>query len=878
MPFANLIEHENDSTGVNYDNGNNYDIGTIGTSHWDVDRTGNYIMNCNTNFELSFTTTEAVNLAAYTYGNAAGGYDLPAYTPNTEIFIGVGLYVNNVLSGVEQYTTALNFPSSLALGLTTLTKSLTYFNESVYLLSGDVVTFKATLHSGQQFSSNLWIQYEPATATSPTNSSVSVDLTADTSVMSNGVSGGILVDGDAVELKSYIPKNIKQSDILTDIIKRYNAYITIDEDNDRLIRVETRDGYYARGTTLDWTNKKDFSERDTIVLLSELQNKEVELTYKKSEDEYSKKYSAGVGGDIYGVQKIKYDNEFVTGTKKIESPFGSSPLVYSDSDNTMVLSSIDSSTPKTVPKVLHYGGLINTLDSKTWSFTHITGGVSVVNTHTTYPYAGHLDNPINPTLDINFGDVPYEWYSSKQSNTTRNLYNRFWKNYIEQINEGKKVTMSFDLSEVDISFIKDNLNSRIFVRDAYYYINKIKDYNPIVKRNTKVELLKVKEANTFAELDIEIGLGDGGDTAPYTGDDVRTPINSTDEPIVGIDDGIVIGTETQVFSSSNYSLALGEENTIGSASPYSMIIGSNNTISSRVSGGFIFGTSNKTITEANTGYIGETFYRNGLPASPENSYLLADAIALRDAGTLMEGVSYFCSDIGLTFKAIDSRTLNFLTYKSIKVIKGAQYLTLETFITGKSYIVGDIVIWGGRVWELLVTQGSDTDPIDDFNLPTAYFEMLTDVSYYDFLTIGLKFDEYKSRIHESFDGKGNVVRTFDEDFHFLSDWGNDFIYNNETRGFVNNDVNNIVGNRCGIIKNNALTGEISENRNNGDITDNTNSTGFSLSITNNVNNGSIDFNNATASIVISNNINNGYIGNATMTNRAVSITDTTLNK
>ena len=48
--------------------------------------------------------------------------------------------------------------------------------------------------------------------------------------------------------------------------------------------------------------------------------------------------------------------------------------------------------------------------------------------------------------------------------------------YIKQIDGGRLLSAYFDLDEIDIRFIKDNFNAKIFIKDSYYYVNKIIDY------------------------------------------------------------------------------------------------------------------------------------------------------------------------------------------------------------------------------------------------------------------------------------------------------------------------------------------------------------------------------------------------------------------
>ena len=318
-------------------------------------------------------------------------------------------------------------------------------------------------------------------------------------------------DGDEIEISQYLPKEIKQKDIISDIIRRYNVYIRKHPSKSKTLLLETRDNFYNDYEVIDWTQKKDYSSEDNIKFLSDLQNKEILFTYKKAEDiksaddaSYNKQYTISTG-DIYGQKLIDFENNFVKGVKKIESIFSTTPLVYRGEDeinarNYVVVPSVKSTEEKRKPVLCYWGGMkpVKKPDGSSaalfirWGIT-TPGGIP----YSTYPYAGHWNDPYNPTIDIHYGQITYEFYGSINQTTNNNLFNRYWRNYYNQISTGKLVTSKFYLRETDINFIKDNLNTRIFIKDSYYVINKIIDYKPLEDGLTTVELLYIKQGTDF---------------------------------------------------------------------------------------------------------------------------------------------------------------------------------------------------------------------------------------------------------------------------------------------------------------------------------------------------------------------------------------------
>jgi hypothetical protein len=132
-----------------------------------------------------------------------------------------------------------------------------------------------------------------------------------------------------------------------------------------------------------------------------------------------------------------------------------------------------------------------------------------------YPYAGTLDNPYNPTLDILFG-IPRElYYSSNSENNTiykytdGNLFNTYWKNFIDTYcdKDAKKVMVYLQLNPVDIQ----NLDFRklIYINGVLFYLLSIVDYNAMSDETTKVELLRVLNLDPFTPTQFELTNGTG---------------------------------------------------------------------------------------------------------------------------------------------------------------------------------------------------------------------------------------------------------------------------------------------------------------------------------------------------------------------------------
>lgn len=487
--------------------------------------------------------------------------------------------------------------------------------------------------------------------------------------------------GDDIDLNLFVPKSIKQRNFFADIIKRYNLYIRPNPNKIRTLILETRDKYYSNTEVLDWTYKKDYSSEDQINFLTELQNKEILFTYKNDSSavaadgkNWGEIYTKSTG-DIYGQKKIVFDNDFVKDTKVIESIFTSAPLLYRDK-NGVVVPGIKSTEGKRNPVIGYWGGKIPVKDE---DGVVITNGLSInwsgtTATYSDYPYAGHYNDPYEPSEDIHFGEVTYENYGILIKNiTNNNLFNKYWRNHINQISTGKLITAYFRLTSSDINKIKDNLSYRIFVKDSYYTINKIIDYKPLEDGLTKVELLRIDAGSTFVPTDTPLSAITDNSFVVNSTNVVRAlvktnnqvisgPISTSESNEVYSKNMIVLGENNYVGEGSSGVIS-GNDNNVGGNSENINIQGNNNVIAPGVSNVTVIGDE-QTVTESNTSVI------NGLTVNPDGSTKTSDsASAIKKYTNTYTGIDITTLP-GLQYVVTISElsTTEFATIKNIEIL------------------------------------------------------------------------------------------------------------------------------------------------------------------------------------------------------------------
>jgi hypothetical protein len=188
-----------------------------------------------------------------------------------------------------------------------------------------------------------------------------------------------------------------------------------------------------------------------------------------------------------------------------------------------------------------------------------SGYDGVTSTNGVYPYLSHFggDDPLNPTFDINFAECQYYYYQVAQ-NTNNNLYNRYWRRTVAQINGGKLLSAYFSLRETDIQHMA--LNDKIRIDNSWWSINKVIDYNANDWQPTKVELISLETEIDlppfFASPVIPVGPGNGVQVA-----------------------GIMqqYNINTNVTTNNNDSIILGSGNVVGDR-VRAMIVGNNLTV------------------------------------------------------------------------------------------------------------------------------------------------------------------------------------------------------------------------------------------------------------------------------------------------------------
>lgn len=250
-------------------------------------------------------------------------------------------------------------------------------------------------------------------------------------------------------------------------------------------------------------------------------------------------------------------------------------------------------------------------DNDSWQFEGVK--------YKAYPYLGHMNNPQNPSYDINFGQTTGLYYQ-EETITNNNLFSVYWENYINELSDrtSRIITASFYLNSFDIADFR--FNDNIFINGQYYKVNKIVNYDPTREGLVKVELIKTlyitvpRRFNRWSlpyaiQGDINVSVKDpvkpvGGILGGISGAvGSGTVIKGNKQVVVGSNNEVytsktsVIGDDNIVASPKSY--VYGDRNTIQGDNEKIMVIGDNNIITPGVNNAFIFG-NNQTVVDSNS--------------------------------------------------------------------------------------------------------------------------------------------------------------------------------------------------------------------------------------------------------------------------------------
>jgi hypothetical protein len=274
----------------------------------------------------------------------------------------------------------------------------------------------------------------------------------------------------------FLPKKVKQSDFIKSIMNAVNLIPEVDPDDDKNIILRRRDDYYDAGKQWDMSKRLARDKDFVVEFLPNVTSKAIELSYKDDKDELNEAYK-GQTRETYGQLRFIFENENTKGIDRRELIFSPTPCVRLTHGAYVPSIPVELGENLNM-RLLYYVGVQNCNE-------YTIGG----DTFTTYPCASHLNDPINPSFDLNFGVARFYFYAGIRL-TLNNLFNLHYRRLFNALNKGKKATAYINLTEADKQAIQ--LNDRIYINNSWWFIEEI-TFNANSRDLSKLVLFSVDD-------------------------------------------------------------------------------------------------------------------------------------------------------------------------------------------------------------------------------------------------------------------------------------------------------------------------------------------------------------------------------------------------
>ena len=375
----------------------------------------------------------------------------------------------------------------------------------------------------------------PFTTTLATNDTISVqfstNITGNPTFLVTAMTGNFILTssasqiipadyGDGISMNANLPKGVFQRDFFSSILKMFNLYVVEDTTREKHLKIIPFIDFYYLGEDvllitddfgtlfdvdlqdqlllepgtrefLDWTQKLDRSRPIRLRPMSELNGRYFEYKFKQDNDYYSEQYQKKYS-EAYGDRIEDTGYEFAREKQTAEVIFANTVLVGYDGEDK-VFPTVFKLANNQEDRTEHVIRIMQAKKITGVNSYAIRNGATTLTNITDYGYAGHLDDPDVPQVDLCFGAPKELQFEVAVSYPSANLFNGFWSDYVAEITDkdSKLLIAFFRLTEVDI--LNLDFSRLIYIDGALWRLNKVSDYNPMAEDVTQVELLKVIE-------------------------------------------------------------------------------------------------------------------------------------------------------------------------------------------------------------------------------------------------------------------------------------------------------------------------------------------------------------------------------------------------
>ena len=354
------------------------------------------------------------------------------------------------------------------------------FNDEVYVVTSDPIL----LNSGDVVRFDTIISNNAHTLTLYGNDSLSAGGT--------GFSVIEITDplsGQTVDIAGNMPE-MKKIDFISGLQKMFNLVFIPDRNNSKHLYIEPLGDYLASGDKIDWTNKIDLSKDIQVEPTTDLQARTYEWTHSNGKDLVNDLVQKNASR-TYGRYRVNDpENDFASGTKKIQTAFAPHVVSYIPGTDyaihRMLADTVneDKTIKDPLPRLAFWNGLTQGL----LDYYNDSSGVT---SETRYPMLSQFSASYSSVGDEDLSYGVERPFHRVQANPVNTLYYKYWMPWVNELysSDARIVTAYFRLTASEIATFK--FSDKIFIKDTYFRILSISNYDPTTENIVQVRLVKI---------------------------------------------------------------------------------------------------------------------------------------------------------------------------------------------------------------------------------------------------------------------------------------------------------------------------------------------------------------------------------------------------
>lgn len=317
--------------------------------------------------------------------------------------------------------------------------------------------------------------------------------------------------------------NYLQIDFIKDIVSKFRLVMAPDKDIPNKFIIEPWSSYIGRGDQLDWTSKIDLSKDVQISPILYTQKEAIKFTDKEGED-FLNVLNQNDLGEVYGTLNFNSNSPLLKDERKIETKLEPVPVTQVDgasqanngADNMIFpkihdqVAEVNSSNNTVIlrnpckpgVKLFWYDGMKHSGTTSARDVTwYATDGTNNDN-YTKYPMVSEFNEWGDRDASFTGLDTQTQTLNWQKENTYirfgladpglgLGVYDIYWQGYVNSLYNpfSRRLTTYLRLDKFDL--LNFSFDDAIFLKNAWYYVEKIYNLDMTKESSVKVDLIRL---------------------------------------------------------------------------------------------------------------------------------------------------------------------------------------------------------------------------------------------------------------------------------------------------------------------------------------------------------------------------------------------------